>query len=619
MGYDANECNKRLKPKFQVCGNDANNHHCIDFNNTPGHEALCPDPSSEHIYDPVPSIECYSKVTGEIYFTSIDTIAADCQAKMQQEPQKQWSFRQCYCCCSCFAYGTPIATPVGMKAIEEFIVNDEVLVASEVQTADGSMQLNWAPKSVLFSSGTGPDSSQASMIYLAYGDDQGLVVTPDHIFMLPNGKLKRADKLVPTEDQLLSPEGEAVPIHAVRLGSYKGGIHHIATDLNFDYKVEGHLLNANGVVCADYLLQIHFNQMPEDIKDYGHDELPEVGTEEYIARNIHLGADQFAAMAADNPALEVVVKGFKPYGSDHRAIPDHAKAFINEDQESDIISNPDAKKVSLTNTIGISYVNYLTKLYNAFYPEVWFHLAWDDIHINSYAFREFDRNIVYISGGLVRMQCLSFDGLALILAQQVAHFYGGQPEDNHHYSQRGQADYYGVLKVTRDAFFGDAWFNTVMAGISELTTFFGYISEERAQGEPGNGNNPSIACRLQTMNVAFSGGSLPPCAGGVVPHKLEVKGATADTGTTPATITVSFNLPVEVSSAIDSKHYILQPATVVDSAKISETDPSQVILTAQLATDTEYTLTVTRVFTKDGSNLNVDKSTATFSTTTPKS
>ncbi|NEO79032.1 hypothetical protein, partial [Moorena sp. SIO4G3] len=42
----------------------------------------------------------------------------------------KWDTRDCYCCCGCYAYGTPIATPDGEKAIEEFQIGDLVSVAN---------------------------------------------------------------------------------------------------------------------------------------------------------------------------------------------------------------------------------------------------------------------------------------------------------------------------------------------------------------------------------------------------------------------------------------------------------------------------------------------------------
>jgi hypothetical protein len=615
MAYDPNECDRQLTAKgLNICGRTVSDKHCIDFNNTPAHAALCPDPSSEHIYDPVPTLECYNKQTGEIRFWSIDTTISECTKLIVQD--SNWSMRQCYCCCSCFAFGTPIATPAGMKAIEDFAKGDEVLVATEMAIADGQVQLTWSPKTVAFSSGTGPDSSQASMVYIRYGENSGIVVTPDHVFLMPNGKLKRADRLVPDQDQLVLAEGGTTPIHEVRTGAYKGGIHHISTDLSFDGKIEGHLVNANNIVCADYLLQIHLGQMGDAVVVENHSELPKIGTPEYAAQYTHLTLMANAAISATNPLEDIVIKEFKPHKSQEKAIPDNAKLFITPEQEADIIANPKAEKQLLTETIGISAVSYLTKLYNAFYPDVRFHLEWEDIHINAYAYHDglFNDKIVYISGGLVRIVCLNMEAMALILAQQIGYFYG-TPQGADGLATRGEADYYGVLAVTRKAFFTDNWFDVVMKGLSQLQTFFGYITEDNQKGEDGNPDNPSIDCRIQTMQVAISGGSLPPCAGGVVPHQLQVVSATVAQDN-PAQITVTFNKAVDKKAAEDTAHYNLRPDSTIESAQLNEDDPKQVILRAILENDTDYVLAVSRITTTDGSTLDPSKTTAKFKTQT---
>ena len=60
----------------------------------------------------------------------------------------------CYCCCSCFAYDTPISTSQDtFKVVQDFEINDPVLVAT-----DASLK-KWVQKPVTFSSGTGPHGS----------------------------------------------------------------------------------------------------------------------------------------------------------------------------------------------------------------------------------------------------------------------------------------------------------------------------------------------------------------------------------------------------------------------------------------------------------------------------
>ena len=157
-----------------------------------------------------------------------------------------------------FAYGTPVQTPDGAKPIEDFEVGDPVLAAV---AAGGGWQ--WEVGAVQFSQGTGPGGLQPTMVFIRFGEEGELIVTPDQPMLIAGGRLKRAQLLVPGEDALTAADGSALPILIVSLGAYDGGVHHIATnwDGGRDGKLDGHLLNAAGAICGDYFLQIHQDEI----------------------------------------------------------------------------------------------------------------------------------------------------------------------------------------------------------------------------------------------------------------------------------------------------------------------------------------------------------------------
>ena len=97
---------------------------------------------------------------------------------------------------------------------------------------------------------------------------------------------------------LLSPEGEPVAIKGVHIGYYLAGFHHIAATTKEppDESLEGHLLNTNGVVSADYTVQIlaRRNEAAAFNAD-AHEDLPVVGSPEYVERYGH------AALQAPDP------------------------------------------------------------------------------------------------------------------------------------------------------------------------------------------------------------------------------------------------------------------------------------------------------------------------------
>jgi len=189
------------------------------------------------------------------------------------------------------------------KAIEEFEVGDTVLAAGP--------DLNWKPMMVEFSAGTGEFSQGTIMIKVSFeknGAEDYLIVTKSQVFLMPNGNLKRADKLAPWHketqqgDKLVLADGQEAPVTGLHLGNFKKGLHHIATTNHPALSLEGHLLNSKGVVTGDYALQIAeiaqeepsavaFATMMED----GHEDLPTFGTKEYVEKYPHIVAGDFHA------------------------------------------------------------------------------------------------------------------------------------------------------------------------------------------------------------------------------------------------------------------------------------------------------------------------------------
>lgn len=167
-----------------------------------------------------------------------------------------------YCGCSCFAFGTPIAvSEFQFKPIEELRVGDDVMAADTNGTG-----LTWRKQKVCMSSGTRQKSDQQEMIEIRYGKNKVLVVTPNHLFLIAGGKLKRANCLVSGQDQLIDDKGNAVLITQIFYGVIEGGVHHIATSLNPSRESNGHLLNSNGIVSADFALEVGYLALDESTR-----------------------------------------------------------------------------------------------------------------------------------------------------------------------------------------------------------------------------------------------------------------------------------------------------------------------------------------------------------------
>jgi hypothetical protein len=154
-----------------------------------------------------------------------------------------------------FAFGTAVESPGGPRAIEDYAVGDRVMAASE----DGGSWA-WAAREVAFSSGTGPGGGH-TMVWLSFGDGAGLIVTQDQPMLVAGGKLQTADRLAPGADSLVAADGRLLTIAQVSLGQFDGGVHAIATaiggaSLDWDGSLDGHLLEAAGAICGDFILQI---------------------------------------------------------------------------------------------------------------------------------------------------------------------------------------------------------------------------------------------------------------------------------------------------------------------------------------------------------------------------
>ncbi|MBC6424276.1 MAG: hypothetical protein GDA43_05780 [Hormoscilla sp. SP5CHS1] len=157
----------------------------------------------------------------------------------------------CQCHYSCLALGTPVGATLGVnKNIENFNVGDTVIAAG--------VDLKWGNVEVRYSNGTA-SGVQPGTIFVEYVGGQ-LIVTPDHLFLLPDKKLKRAEKLS-TFDQLVGADGNPVDINRVSAGTYVCGFHHIATSTEDPQNdLTNHLIITNGIVSADYAVQLFYRE-----------------------------------------------------------------------------------------------------------------------------------------------------------------------------------------------------------------------------------------------------------------------------------------------------------------------------------------------------------------------
>ncbi len=278
MSFDPAVCLKQLTDKGFVPTCDTGTSmgsHCEAFMTTPLYHDNC---AKQNMYAPVPWICCQNATTQEIKCFTLETVLPECTKLHDANPA--WNPVSCFCCCACFARDTLVGTPAGPVEIFTLGVGDLVLVGSVTRGATG-VSVDWKPGMVSFSAGTGPGGEQGVMVYLAYGnpnDPQDVICSPDQPFLLASGGYAQA-KTLPPGDQLVAIDGSTTTLLLASIGSYHGGVHHIATDLPWNDSADGHWIQAGGLVAGDFEFQMNFDGLPDDDIQAR----PMIGTPEYEA------------------------------------------------------------------------------------------------------------------------------------------------------------------------------------------------------------------------------------------------------------------------------------------------------------------------------------------------
>ncbi|MCC0707630.1 hypothetical protein [Clostridioides sp. ES-S-0190-01] len=593
MGYDYNECKRRLEQKkLKACLEM----HCMDFSTSKAYHDSCGD---QGIYQAVHVVMCRNSKTGETLPSSTEHLIDDCIAKRMEN--KDWNLEDCCCCCSCFADGTFIAIPDGEVEVQNIKNGDEVLGGS-IKKAGEKINLAWEPVKVQFSTGT-ESGEQPSMVYIVYRslDEESsdelekkikngkseLIVTADHVFLLANGKFTVAGKLKPG-DMLIDKDGNEVPVLTASLGHYTGGVHHITTDINFEGSADKHLVIAGGVVCGDYTLQLHFEDLEDNLKVENYNELPIIGSEEHMKACKHLVKERGVLLFHKEDNTEVAInKKFSPYKFGYKGTITSAHTLFTREQANDIFQNGTQFPIHMT--LGLNAIQYLIKLFKGFYPDINIHLEWDRIEPNVYAFEEYGVKTVLVSGGLVRMENLDVEGLAMAIGHGIGRFYGGVPQNSDKMSGTGPSDYYSFGVVSRKIWFGDQWMTLTLRGYEQLGDLCRLISDENATGNEYNVcEEPSIKCRLSAMASGIQGGSLPVCAGGVEKPKLKLEAVDNNNDG----ISLTFNMTLDKVLAEDGLNYLIDPVVQVEDIIVDSKRDFIVNIKAKFESGKEYTISV---------------------------
>ncbi|WP_341277703.1 Hint domain-containing protein [Paenibacillus sp. FSL H8-0537] len=490
-----------------------------------------------------------------------------------------WNVVTCYCCCSCFAHGTQIGTPQGHTAIEKFSVGDKVITASLQQSEQG-IQLEWKKARLNFSNGTGPQSHQPAMVYIRFGGHGSIIVTPDHLFLMPSGKLKRADRLVPGHDLLISYNATEVEINEISIGEYTGGVHHIATDVSFNGSLDGHLLLSEGLVSGDFNLQIRQRDLMESGLLEDMEAQPKLGTKEYEAAHSHLVAGNYMSFStksnAESDTLSVAaapeaaakLSKFYVHGSNVAFVPDNAAAFLSPLQAIDV--NDRAERWNFTEvSIGNAMVKYLVNLFQGFYPDITFYHDIGRLEPNAYAFTQYGKQYVVLSGGLTRIKGLGMEGMAFILGNMVSRLQKSAPLNADGYTSVGMSDYY-TPAILQNMFFGTLYAPLMTSALHQIQlVIFNNINVSLHDAYESDFYKPTTGTRMDAIE-AGNGMNFPPNGiGGPEANGLKVIGAKV----TGATIRASSLVTADITPDIAAKAFkLLQDNQIVDATGLITAD-----------------------------------------------
>lgn len=432
---------------------------------------------------PVQSFGCCNPVTQDYKdddYATMDALSDACEAARDND--KNWHFAACYCCCQCLAENTHIAMANSTeKMIKDISEGEYVLAAGVNWLSEGAFELNWKATEVVTNGGSGGD--EPGMIYINYGNgssNKWTIVSPDQVFMLSSGKLVKASNLLPIHgsitDQLLDKEGNTVAINTVSLGYYSGGIKHItlpAKDKVLDPNY--HLILTEGVVAGDYYLQQTFDNLDEKYKTASansNEALEMTNKESLLARSEN-------SWIYTNQKTVAFPSNFVPYETRSVPLLGNETSYISSEASNKILalraSRPEIQYPVYSKAKYFIIKDLLAKLKGK-YPEIEIKLVWEAEEPNVYSFVKDGKQFITIAGGLVRMKCLSGEGLALILGNAIGRF---QPDETHEkgYASFEKADEYAKSIFSRNIFYGDSWFNKAPKGYDQLKQFFQLVNE----------------------------------------------------------------------------------------------------------------------------------------------
>lgn len=408
----------------------------------------------------------------------------------------------CWCACSCVTADTTVLVPLNKtKAMGGFKISDKVLALKNK---------NWVESTVTYSGAGGPEPERPYpyAVFIEVETGNSLITTADHAFLLSDGTLKRADRLIHS-DILLSSAQKPLKITKLAVGEYLGRLANITTDAPKNGSYEGHIISTNGILSGDFYAQN--NLVPQTYIDK-----PQIGSSTYLkvyGKNKVTDESIFRGQLENGKIDLGEGRYFAPYKSFN--VPEKAVPFLPPEHETPI----ESLLYPLDSSVPYEIAEYIVWQYKRFYPEINFEIHWTDDRVNAYAWMSGGKRYVALLGGLVRHKYIQKEGVGLVLAHEMGHHYGGEPKypNNPWASCEGQSDYWGALVAERVVWWGPEALRQIKEGGQQLYNLFsGGLLTGNLLALPAKENlacsHPPAYCRLQTYQAAARMDDKPSCA-----------------------------------------------------------------------------------------------------------
>lgn len=322
-------------------------------------------------------------------------------------------------------------------------------------------------------------------IFIQLKNGNSFVVNSNHIFLLPNGKWRRADRLTPF-DCLLDEKFRLLKIKQIVAGDYFG---HTISNTYINYiklfnKYNNNIVNTFGVISGDSIIQTNQNSIEVGYK------LPQVGSKSYNIKYKN------SYKNFDSLITTIKISDFENF------IPYKLGISIIDSLEN---VNNEFQKANLDVTDKFILFDELKTIYEKSYSGIIIIPLWLDYSFNAWLSVN-DKSTIYITGGLLRSQYIFKESLALIIAHEIGHKYGLSPSTAENISCEGQSDYVATNEIEPKVWKNDTDF--IIKGIKQIENLYNIETSLNIFSL----FHPDSACRIATFYAGLRNEVKPKCS-----------------------------------------------------------------------------------------------------------